>query len=255
MRAYTLLFGLLAAWPGLAHAQVPLRPSEDPSPPPPPAAEAPVVAPQPPPPVEPASAPPPVAPAAPPVAPSTADTSAPEPAQPDRAPAPANRPTSGADADTRRFSGGSFALQLVMAGRTGKKRTLAFGGAYLHDQVFALSSKDEVVDGDEPSLDNVSMALWLLGFFVDVAMQPEPGLHFQAIAGFGGMNVVAPSRDTDDPFGLAFNLGVGYDLSVGRYLSLGALLRTTVAPLDVDESQGTTVTSLAPSLLLTATTR
>ena len=54
---------------------------------------------------------------------------------------------------------------------------------------------------------------------------------------------------------LAFNLGVGYDLSVGRSLSLGALLRTTVAPLDVDESQGTTVTSLAPSLLLTATTR
>jgi hypothetical protein len=163
--------------------------------------------------------------------------------------------TSGNENDTRRFSGGSLALQLVLAGRAGKGRTVTVGGAYLRDQVFGLAAHDEVIDGDEPTLEEVAFGLWLLGLFVDVAVKSAPGLHFQGVAGFSGIQVDAPDRDADSPFGLALNLGVGYDFQVTQHLALGALLRNTFAPLSVNEFNGTDVTTLAPSLLLTATTR
>jgi hypothetical protein len=121
--------------------------------------------------------------------------------------------------------------------------------------VFALSSKDELVDGDEPHLDEVSFGLWVLGFFSDFALQQAPGLHFQAVVGLGGLSVDAPDRDADSPFGLALNVGAGYDFRIAKHLALGALLRATYAPLSIDESSGTTVTNFVPSLLLTATTR
>ena len=165
--------------------------------------------------------------------------------------------SSGSSEDARTFSGGTVAGQLVMAGRLGKSRMVAIGGSYLRDQVFALSSKDEVVDGDEPHLDDVAFGLWMLGFFSDFAFQQAPGLHIQAVAGLSGLSVEGAGRDSDTrtPFGLALNLGVGYDFSVGKHLALGGLLRATYAPLDVRESNGTTVSSLVPSLLFTATTR
>ena len=86
-------------------------------------------------------------------------------------------------------------------------------------------------------------------------IQQAPGLHLQTILGVGGLSVDGAGRDTDTPSGLAFNLGVGYDLSVGKHLALGGLLRATYARLDVSEVSGTTVSTLVPSLLLTATTR
>jgi hypothetical protein len=132
---------------------------------------------------------------------------------------------------------------------------VAVGGAYLRDQVFGLEAHDEVIDGDEPTLDDVAFALWLLGVFVDVAVQSAPGLHFQGVAGFSGLSVDAPNRTSDSPFGVALNVGVGYDLQVGQHMALGALLRSTFAPLSVNEGSGTDVNSFAPSLLLTATTR
>jgi hypothetical protein len=163
--------------------------------------------------------------------------------------------TSGNENDTRRFAGGSLALQLVLAGRTGNTRTVTVGGAYLRDQVFGLAAHDEVIDGDEPTLEEVAFGLWLLGLFVDVAVQSVPGLHFQGVAGFSGIQVSAPDRDSDSPFGIALNLGVGYDFQVTQRLAVGALLRNTFAPLSVDEANGTDVSTLAPSLLLTATIR
>jgi hypothetical protein len=163
--------------------------------------------------------------------------------------------SSGAEEDTRTFSGGTFAGQMVLASRIGKGRTVAVGGTYLRDQVFALSSKDEVQDGDEPKLEDIAFGLWMLGFFTDVSFQQAPGLHLQTIVGVAGLSVDGAGRDTDTPSGLGFNLGVGYDLAVGKHLALGGLLRATYAPLDVSEVGGTTVSTLVPSLLLTATTR
>jgi hypothetical protein len=162
---------------------------------------------------------------------------------------------SGSSDDSRRFSGGTVAGQIVLAGRLGRRRTATIGGAYLRDQVLALSSKDELIDGDEPHLDEVSFGLWVLGFFSDFALQQAPGLHFQAVVGLGGLSVDAPDRDADSPFGLALNVGAGYDFRIAKHLALGALLRATYAPLSIDESSGTTVTNFVPSLLLTATTR
>lgn len=162
---------------------------------------------------------------------------------------------SGATDDRRTFSGGTVAWQLTLAGRLGQNRTVAIGGTFLRDHVFSLSSKDELTDGDEPDLDEVGFGLWMLGLFSDFAFQQAPGLHVQAIGGLSGLSVDAPGRDTDSPFGLALNLGVGYDFRVGRHFALGALLRATYAPLYVDESAGTSVATLAPSLLFIATTR
>jgi hypothetical protein len=162
---------------------------------------------------------------------------------------------SGSSDDSRRFSGGTVAGQVVLAGRIGRSRTVALGGVYLRDQVFALSSKDEVIDGDEPHLNDVNFGLWLLGFFSDFAFQQAPGLHFQTIIGLGGLSVDAPDREADSPFGLAVNIGAGYDFRIAKHLALGALLRGTYAPLAIDENSGTTVTNFVPSLLLTATTR
>jgi hypothetical protein len=262
---------------GLARAQVPapqgespapVAPSSEPEPAAPPAEPVAPVTPAPEP--VPATAPPPDVPPPAPASPSVAPVAV-SPPDSDRGAEAPRKPsklclslgigggyfhaTSGTDRDTRRFSGGSLALQLALGGRVGKTRTVTIGGAYLRDQVFGLAAHDEVIDGDEPTLDQVAFGLWLLGLFVDVAVKPAPGLHFQGIAGFSGIQVDAPDRDADTPFGLAVNLGVGYDFEITQHFALGALLRNTFAPLSVDESNGTDVTTLAPSLLLTATTR
>lgn len=161
--------------------------------------------------------------------------------------------SSGAQEDRRVFSGGTFSGQLAMGGRVGRKTLI--GGAYLHDQVLGLSSTDEVIDGDEPTLEGVSFALWAIGFFADIPVQVEPGLHFQMLLGIGTLAVARNGGNVDDPNGLLVNLGVGYDFRVGQHLALGALLRASYSPQDVDEISGTSVLVFAPALLLTATTR
>jgi hypothetical protein len=163
--------------------------------------------------------------------------------------------SSSGSADKRTFAGGTVAGQLVLGGRVGKSRMMTIGGVYLRDQVVGLSAEDEVIDGDEPNLEQVAFGLWILGLFSDFAVQQAPGLHFQLVAGLSGLEVSEPGRDGENPFGLAVNAGVGYDFGVSRHVALGALLRATYAPLDVHEQNGTTVTSFVPALLLTATTR
>jgi hypothetical protein len=205
-------------------------------------------------------------------APSFAPTPAPRPAAP-VPPAPnAERPasgvfvglglgigyfhaSSGSAADTRVFSGGTGSGQLVLGGRIGKHRNVTLGAAYLRDQVFALTSKDEVVDGDEPDLRDVSMALSAFGFFADVALESHPALHFQGVVALGSLVTLRSSGNIDDPSGFVFDLGVGYEFFRGGGLALGALLRANYAPFYVDEQQGTSVQVLTPSLLLTLATR
>ena len=161
---------------------------------------------------------------------------------------------SGAQDDTRTFSGGTFSGQLALGGRIGGKTLV--GGAYLHDQVLGLSSSDEVLDGDEPTLQGVAFSLWAIGFFADVPLQVDPGLHFQMLFGIGTLAVARnDGSDIDDPNGLLVNFGVGYDFRVGRHLALGALLRASYSSQDVEENTGTNVLAFVPALLLTATTR
>jgi hypothetical protein len=160
---------------------------------------------------------------------------------------------SGGDNDTRWFNGGSVSGQLAIGGRVG--RHVALAGAYLRDQVVGLTSKDQLIDGDEPHLGDATFALWAIGFLVDAKAQDDPGLHFQLLIGAGALSVSRQSRDADDPSGLMASLGVGYDFLASEHFALGALFRGTYAPLSVDESSGTTVYSIVPALLLTASTR
>ncbi len=163
--------------------------------------------------------------------------------------------TSGTSQDTRRFSGGTISGELAVGGRVGRKRNVALAAAFLRDQVVGLRSKDQKIDGDEPHLQDVTFALWAVGFLVDFAMQREPGLHFQALAGVGALSASRNSGDPDDPAGLMASLAAGYDFKVNDGLAFGALLRATYAPLDVSEVSGTTVNTLVPALLFTASTR
>lgn len=162
--------------------------------------------------------------------------------------------SSGSPEDKRTFSGGTFSGQLAMGGRIGRKTLV--GGAYLHDEVLGLSARDAALDGDEPTLRGVSFALWAIGFFADVPVEVDPGLHFQMLLGIGTLAVARDEGSAiDDPSGLLVNLGVGYDFRVGRHVALGALLRASYSPQDVEEVSGTNVLAFVPALLLTATTR
>ena len=108
----------------------------------------------------------------------------------------------------------------------------------------------------EPTLRGVSFSLWAIGFFADVPVAIDPGLHFQMLLGIGTLAVARDEgNDVDDPNGLLVNLGVGYDFRVGRHLALGALLRASFSRQDVEENSGTSVLAFVPALLLTATTR
>jgi hypothetical protein len=236
-------------------------------------AEAPAEQALPPAPVAPAPVQEPVAPAPAAVAAPIATTSAPEPARDtgdDMRPSHWKRSgffaslqlgggyfhaSSGAADDTRWFNGGAVSGQLAIGGRVGRARQVVLAGAYLRDQVVGLTSKDQRIDGDEPHLDDVTFALWALGFLVDVKAQDEPGLHFQGLVGAGALSVSRNAGSTENPSGFMASLGVGYDFVSSEHFALGALLRGTYAPFSVDEFSGTTVNALAPALLLTASTR
>ena len=281
---FTFAFGLLASlgWAREARAQaqpvIPAPPSEAPPPAPvvpPSAAAAPAPAPPaeqplPPAPAQPTPAAAPLAPAASP-APADAPQVAPVwPVEPKSTAPTVKRSrfygtvqlgggyfhaTSGAEQDTRRFSGGTISGTLAIGGRVSRKRNVALAGAFVRDQVIGLRSRDQRIDGDEPDLHDATFALWAVGFLVDVALQREPGLHFQGLVGVGALSVSRDSGDPDDPTGLMASLAAGYDFKVGGDLALGVLLRATYAPLDINEVNGTTVKILVPALLITAATR
>jgi hypothetical protein len=159
--------------------------------------------------------------------------------------------TSGAAADTRRLSGGSVSGQLLIGGRIRPRFVL--GGAYLRDQIFALSATDEVTDGDEPDLSNISMVLNAFGVFGDFYLRTDGGPHVQLFLGLGSLDVRGRTQSgIDDPSGVLFSGGVGYDFLNTDTVSLGAVLRVNWAQFEVTEVNGTDVNAFLPSLLLTA---
>jgi hypothetical protein len=131
---------------------------------------------------------------------------------------------------------------------------LAFALGGVRDVVYGLSSEDEVIDGDEPDLDDTTMTFTRLGIFADAHLSEEPGPHVQAFVGLASIGVL-DDRDpgVEEPAGTAYALGVGYDVRVGRRLALGALLRMSYATLDVSEVNGTDVSVLLPALAFSAT--
>jgi hypothetical protein len=162
--------------------------------------------------------------------------------------------TSGKPDDSRRFSGGSVSGQLMVGGRIGRRFVL--GGAYLRDQIFALSSKDAVRDGDEPDLSNVSFMLSAFGVAGDVYLREQGGgPHIQLFLGLGSLAVQGRSQqNVDEPSGTLMSAGFGYDFWSSDALALGALLRVNWAQFEVREtSTGVDVNGFLPALLLTGT--
>jgi hypothetical protein len=157
--------------------------------------------------------------------------------------------------DTRHFSGGAVAGELSLGGTPGKG--FVIGGSVLLNSVFALSSKDDVIDGDEPSLAGVSFSLDAVGPFVDFYPDPKSGLDFHFFLGTGWLATTRPGApNVDEPSGIVVSGGGGYDWFVAEQLSLGVHARLTVGSLSVNESSGatsTSVTALVPALLVAGT--
>jgi hypothetical protein len=165
------------------------------------------------------------------------------------------RAGTGSSSDTRHFSGGAVSGELALGGTLGAGFVL--GGSVLVNRVFALSSKDDVIDGDEPSLDGVSFTLDVLGMFADFYPDPKSGLDFHLFLGTGVLATTRPGNPgVDDPSGLVVSGGVGYDWFVAEQFSLGVHARLTAGTLNVVESVGsstTSVTTLVPALLAAGT--
>jgi len=126
------------------------------------------------------------------------------------------------------------------------------GAAYLRDQIFALSSKDELVDGDEPDLSNTSFVYNAIGVVGDIYFLDGGGPRVQLFVGPGFLDVRGRSNSrVDDPDGITYSAGVGYDFLVGSDIQVGALLRVNWAQFDVRESNRTDVDSVIPALLFT----
>jgi hypothetical protein len=157
-------------------------------------------------------------------------------------------------ADTRHFSGGTVSGEISMGGTPGKG--FVFGGSLLLNKVFALSSHDDIVDGDEPSLDGVGFSLNAFGVFADFYPDPKGGLDFHLFLGLGTLVTTRPNdRNLDQPTGALLSAGVGYDWFVGPQLSLGVHARVSGGNLDVNETAtgDRTVTTLVPAILFAVT--
>jgi hypothetical protein len=156
-----------------------------------------------------------------------------------------------ATVDERHFSGGATAVELFLGGRIGS--VVAVGGGYIHEQVFSLSSKDDLPNGNEPDLSDTTLSTDSLVFFQDLSVPSAPGLHFPLYVGFSVLTEHAVTSRSSDPTVFLFGGGVGYDFDVGSHFRLGGVLRASLGDYTITEQTGTDVTVFVPALLLTAT--
>lgn len=166
------------------------------------------------------------------------------------------RAASGTSPDNRHFSGGTVHLEAAI-GLTPAKGFVV-GLAYLRSMVFSLTSRDDVIDGDEPTLEDVAFTVSTGGVFVDIYPDPKSGLH---VGGFLGVGSLLTGREgIDVPSGATLSAMGGYEWFVADQWSLGVIARATVGFYDVSEtssfvstSNRTDVSFFVPALLMGAT--
>ncbi len=166
------------------------------------------------------------------------------------------RAAAGTSPDNRHFSGGAAHVEAAI-GLTPAKGFVV-GLAYLRSMVFSLTSKDDVIDGDEPTLKDVAFTVSTGGVFVDLYPDPKSGFH---LGGYLGVGSLLTGRDgIDVPSGTTLSAMAGYEWFVADQWSLGVLARATVGFYDVSEtssfsstSNRTDVSFFVPALLLGAT--
>lgn len=111
-----------------------------------------------------------------------------------------------------------------------------FGGTVTYDRMFGVSSHDDVVDGDEPTLSGTTFSMNVIGVFADWYPDPKGGLDLHAMLGVGTLVVSRPGGpDVDNPDGITGAIGAGYDWFVDPQLSLGVHGRLTIGSLSVSE--------------------
>jgi len=169
---------------------------------------------------------------------------------------------SGASQDRRTFAGAPISLQADLGGTPAP--WLGLGGAYTRDVILGLSSEDEVIDGDEPDLDDRTFQLETLSFFA--SLYSHPTAPFYGFVSFGyGVIHVRPSDDGPElpvfslfgdadgsaPTGYAFTLGGGYDWWLSDTWTVGVSGRLLGARLSTDDGGVSThVNVFVPSLAL-----
>ncbi len=144
------------------------------------------------------------------------------------------------------LSGMTVPMSLMLGGSPMKG--LAVGGGFMFD--YAPSPTLEV-NGQEANLGDISQYVIAIGPFADYYLDPAGGLHFQAFAGWGGLETSAEGDvGGSDPTGLMLSLGAGYDFFVSPEWSIGGLGRFTYGSLSMNDVGSTLI---EPQLLLTAT--
>jgi hypothetical protein len=163
----------------------------------------------------------------------------------------------GSEVDGRTIEGIALATELALGGKL--SRSFAIGGAYIRDDSFELSAQDEVIDGDEVTLDGVSMTFGMLAFFADWHPIGDDGIHLRGALGIGTMGADYPAPPgagggtttaSDNVIGWSF--GCGYHRRVVRSFSIGVLARLNFAHFEHEgANRAVDVLVATPSLLLT----
>lgn len=145
------------------------------------------------------------------------------------------------------LSGMTIPMSLMLGGSP--MEGLAIGGGFMFD--YAPSPTYEV-DGQEFDLGgDISQYVVAIGPFADFYLDPAGGLHFQAFAGWGGLETSAEGNvGGSDPTGFMLSLGAGYDFFVSPEWSIGGLGRFTYGALSMNDVSSTLI---EPQLLITAT--
>ena len=170
--------------------------------------------------------------------------------------------SSGASQDRRTFAGAPISLEADLGGTPAP--WLGLGAGYTRDIILGLSSEDDVIDGDEPNLDDRSFQLETLSFFV--SLYPHARSAFYGFASFGyGVIHVRPSDDAPelpllslfgdgdgvDATGYAFTLGAGHDWWLSDTWTVGVSGRLLGARLSTDDGGVSThVNVFVPSVAL-----
>jgi hypothetical protein len=139
---------------------------------------------------------------------------------------------SGSSDDERSFSGLPISFEAYIGGTPAP--WLGLGGGLTRDEVMALSSQDERLDGDEPDLDGTSFHLQTVSALVCIYPDPVSPLYAYATLGVAVLEVASASElpelpiggfiegaTSSDPGGFTLSIGAGYDWWVDERWTLG----------------------------------
>jgi hypothetical protein len=163
--------------------------------------------------------------------------------------------TSGSDPDVRTFTGPAVSFHVLVGGAV--PRGWAVGAGLSRDHMPSLSVRDDLVDGDEPDVSDLTFSTTSFTVFADWHPGQGDGFHAQAHLGLGWLTldrVNASSRSSE----LAWDtiLGAGYDVRVSEHMTVGGLAQLTWLVVQANGPRyATKVNLLVPSLLVTVAYR